>query len=146
MLRAYQDIRSRIHDPILWWDDNGVPRYCEFRPQECGVYDVVVALIEVGCQACRQPFRVAVTFAESSLKRLGERYTLPTAGDIGSFHYGDPPSHSHDGVGCTGNTMLSESIRVLEFWQSDWCKWVRRPEYEVYIGEHDHEGPTIDDL
>jgi len=32
MLRRYDDIRSRIGDPIRWWDDNGVPRYCDFSP------------------------------------------------------------------------------------------------------------------
>lgn len=144
MLRNYHDIRSRIRDPILWRDDNGVPRYCEFRPQECGVYDVVVALVEVGCQACMEPFRVAVTFDQPSRQRLGDRYTLPTAGNIGSFRYGDPPSHGIEG--CAGNTMNSESIRVLEFWQRDQLEWVRRPEFEVYIGEQDHEGPTLDSL
>jgi hypothetical protein len=56
MLRDYHDIRSRIADPILWWDENGVPRYREFKPQECGVYDVVVALVEVACQACLERF------------------------------------------------------------------------------------------
>ena len=92
MLRRYDDILSRIVDPILWWDDNGVPRYCEFHPGKCGVYDEVVALVEVCCQSCRQLFRVAVTFDRYSRERLGDRYKLPTNGDIGSFHYGDPPA------------------------------------------------------
>src|SRR3989442_11748920 len=29
MPRSYDDIRSRIKDAIRWWDDNGVPRYCD---------------------------------------------------------------------------------------------------------------------
>src|SRR3989454_3011954 len=95
MLRSYDDIRSRIKDAIRWWDDNGVPRYCDFSPEECGVYDVVVALVEVGCQACMERFRVAVTFDRESLRQVGERYALPTAGNIGTFRYGDPPFHSH---------------------------------------------------
>ena len=144
MLRDYHDIRSRISDPILWWDDQGVPRYCEFRPEECGVYDRVVALVEVACQACREPFRVAVTFDQLSLHQLGERYSLPTTGNIGSFHYGDPPAHGAEE--CPGNPMNVESIRVLEFWQRDQQAWVRRPEHEVYIGEQEHGGPTLDNL
>ena len=42
--------------------------------------------------------------------------------------------------------MNVESIRVLEFWQRHQQVWVRRPEYEVYIGEKEHDGPTIDAL
>jgi hypothetical protein len=80
MLRSYDDIRSRIKDAIRWWDDNGGPRYCDFSLEECGVYDVVVALVEVGCQACMDRFRVAVTFDRESRRQIGERYALPTVG------------------------------------------------------------------
>lgn len=144
MLRDYGDIRSRISDLILWWDDNGVPRYCEFRPQECGVYDTVVALVEVACQACQERFRVAVNFDGSTIRQRGEGYKLPTDGAIGSFHYGDPPSHSHDNEGCAGNTMLVEAVRVLEFWERVDFNWVRRPQYEVYVGEHEREDDVED--
>jgi len=41
VLRSYDDIRSRIKDAIRWWDDNGVPRYCDFSPEECGVYESI---------------------------------------------------------------------------------------------------------
>lgn len=111
-----------------------MPRYSQFRPQECGVYDLVVALVEVGCQACKEHFRVAVTFDRSSRQQLGDGYVLPTAGDIGSFHYGDPPAHGDPG--CVGATMNVESVRVLEFWDRHDGEWVRRPEHEVYVGEH----------
>lgn len=80
MLRDYDDIRSRISDPIFWWDDNGVPRYCHFRPQQCGVYDVVVALVEVACQACLERFRVAVTFEQAPIRpvsRVTSRLYVP---------------------------------------------------------------------
>lgn len=142
MLRDYHDIRSRISDPILWWDHNGVPRYCEFRPQECGVYDLFVALVEVGCQACREHFRVAVTFDRPSLEQVGDRYMLPTAGHIGSFHYGDSPAHGDPG--CVGATMNVESVRVLEFWDRTDGEWVRRTEHEVYVGEHERDDDMSD--
>jgi hypothetical protein len=146
MLRSYNDIRSRIRDAIRWWDDNGVPRYCDFSPEECGVYDVVVALVEVGCQACTERFRVAVTFDRESQRQVGDRYALPAAGNIGTFRYGDPPSHSRGADGCVGNTMSSESIRVLELWQRDQQNWIRHPECEIYIGEQEHEGATLDEF
>ena len=139
-------IRSRIKDDIRWWDDNGVPRYREFSPTQCGVYDVVVALVEVGCQACMERFHVAVTFNQESLRQVGERYALPTAGNIGTFRYGDPPFHSHGTDGCVGNTMNSESIRVLEFWQRDLQNWTRHTECETYIGEHEREGAALDEF
>lgn len=93
-----------------------------------------------------KPFRAALTSDRASLQELGECYTLPTVGNVGSFHYGDAPSHCHGADGCAGNTMNIESIRVLEFWQREGQDWVRHPEYELYIGEQDHEGPTLDDL
>jgi hypothetical protein len=50
MLRDYQDITSRLGEPY-WWDGNGAPRYCVFRPDACGIYDAYVALCLVRCQA-----------------------------------------------------------------------------------------------
>lgn|SRR5262249_30637058 len=133
MLREYEDIRSRITDPVLWWDDNGVPRYCDFHPSHCGIYDIAAALIEVACQACGRHFLVAKTFDDSAIEELGDRYRRPTAGDVGSFHYGDPPRHYREGCSA-GDTMNVESVRVVEFWERD-AEWRRHPEHEVHIGE-----------
>ena len=141
MLRNYEDIRSRISDPIRWWDNNGVPRYCEFHPSRCGIYDAVVALVEVACQACGKRFLVAVTLDGHALEELGDRYRRPTHGDIGSFHYGDPPSHRAEGC-LAGDTMNVESVRVAEFWEREAGEWRRLPEHEVYIGEHDLQEPV----
>ncbi len=141
MLRNYEDIRSRISDPVLWWDDNGVPRYCEFHPSRCGIYDAVVALVEVACQACGKRFLVAVTLDGHALEELGDRYRRPTHGDIGSFHYGDPPSHRAEGC-LADDTMNVESVRVAEFWEREAGEWRRLPEHEVYIGEHDLQEPV----
>lgn len=132
MLRSYKDITDRLGDP-QWWDDNGCPRYCAFTPDECGIYDNIVAFIEIACQDCEERFRVAVTFDRMSLWRAeearkkhgGEIY--PTAEDINGFHFGDPPHH-----GCIGDTMNCDTYRVIEFWQKgDSFDWERKPEYEI---------------
>jgi hypothetical protein len=136
MLRDYEDIRSRITDPILWWDDNGVPRYCEFDPSRCGIYDAVAALIEVACQACGKGFLAAVTYDRRTLQELGDAYQRPTPGHVGSFHYGDPPAHRSEGC-AAGDTMNVESVRVLQFWEREAGEWRRRPEHEVYIRQPD---------
>lgn len=141
MLRDYDDIRSRISDPVLWWDDNGVPRYCEFHPSRCGIYDAVVALIEVACQGCGRRLLVAVTLDGPALQELGDRYRRPTRGDIGSFHCGDPPSHGAEGC-VAGDTMNVESVRLVEFWEREAGGWRRRPDHEVYIGETDRAEET----
>lgn len=140
MLRSYDDIHSRITDPVQWWDDNGVPRYCEFRPDACGVYDQAVALVEVACQMCQQRFAVAMARDDGAVR--GNDYKRPSNGDLGSFRYGDPPSHGTPG--CVGNSMTVESVRVLEFWEREKFNWIRRPEHEVYIGEHEREDDVSD--
>jgi hypothetical protein len=132
MLRDYEDIRSRISDPILWWDDNGVPRYCEFHPSRCGIYDVAAALVDVSCQACGRRFLVAMTMDRSALQKLGDAYRRPSHGDVGSFRYGDPPSHRHEGC-AAGDTMNVEGVRVVQFWEREAGEWRRRPAHEVYI-------------
>jgi hypothetical protein len=138
MLRDYEDIRSRITDPILWWDDNGVPRYCEFDPSRCGIYDDVAALVEVQCQSCGRRFLVAVTYDRLTRQQLGDAYRRPARGDIGSFHYGDPPSHGREGC-AAGDTMNVESVRVVQFWEREPGGWRRRAECEIYIGEPDQQ-------
>ena len=77
--------------------------------------DIAVALVDMACQACQERFRVAVSFDESTIRQRGDKYTLPTEGDIGSFNYGDPPSHDE----CVGNTMNVEAVRVLELLQAN---------------------------
>lgn len=134
MLRDYKDIIDRLGPP-QWWDDNGCPRYCDFAPYTCGVYDEIVALIEIACQACGERFRVVVSYDRMSMWRREEnaethrREIFPTAESINAFHFGDPPPH-----GCVGDTMNCDTYRVLEFWRRkelpEWG-WERAPEYEV---------------
>lgn len=154
MLRDYKDITDKLGDP-QWWDDNGCPRYCDFSPNVCGVYDHVVALLEIACQSCDERFRVVVSYDRLRLWQRTEKRTgvgkqfYPTATDINGFHFGDPPPH-----GCVGDTMNCDTYRVVEFWRrkadpAEWG-WERAPEYEVTyeLGQPwntAHEQPEAED-
>ncbi len=64
------------------------------------------------------------------------RIQLPKEGDAGWFIYGDPPIHGiydwHKNC-MAGDTMNSIPNKMVEFWMKEDLKWVRRPEYEVYV-------------
>jgi hypothetical protein len=126
----YDDIISRIKEPILWWDEHAVPRYVTFHPSEAAnIYAREVALLQVDCQNCGRVFRVAM-----SSDMMAEALKLPllsaliTSQDI---HYGDPPN-----VGCCpgGPTMNSVPRRVLEFWRRRLTReWERDKSLEIAI-------------
>jgi len=105
---GYRDIKDKLGEP-KWYDEHGVPRYCKFAPGECGVYIDQAVLLEISCQNCCEFFEVAVTRDT----RGGENEPL-------YFNYGDPPNH-----GCVGDTMSSETHRVLQFWASGRNDWKR---------------------
>lgn len=151
MKNSYEDIISRL-GPGLWYDSKGVPRYDKFSPDLCGVYMKWIALVRIACQGCGKEFEVANEVQEWQLSRQdwkNWKVTYPKKDDIGSFHYGDPPIHE----GCSGNTMNSIPLQVLEFWERGYrdpvdevCdkldrvqgkhwEWVRRPELEIEIDE-----------
>lgn len=113
MLRSYADILERLGVP-KWWDDQGAPRYCDFHPEHCGVYDVYVAFLTIQCQlpACGRRFDVASSIRAIPMVPEGE-IVWPTDDDAGSFHYGDPPPH-----GCIGDTMNCETVKVLAVWEN----------------------------
>lgn len=126
MNQSFDDIYSRIKEDPTWWDENGVPRYDEFHPSYISnIYANEVMLILIHCQSCCHPFRVAVH--KSAFDHVhSDRSLRDSIPDVG---YGDPPN-----MGCcaAGPSMQSESIRVLEYWESDSnIEWVRRPEFEV---------------
>lgn len=106
MLNDYSDIRSRIEEEPKWWDEYGVPRYCDFSHERVAdIYANDCALVEIACQACQRRFLVAFSWSKSS-KPL-------TVEDIKRLHYGDPPN-ACCGIGAT---MNCEDLRVVEFWQ-----------------------------
>ena len=130
----YDDILSRIGEEPSWWDDNGTPRYGEFRPALApNVYAKEVAFVLIACQACGTEFRVTHTWAPWTPTERG-KWTKPLTERFPHLYYGDPPN-----AGCchVGQTMSSDPIRVLEFWSRDSNEWVRRPEFEIEFKTND---------
>ena len=122
MKHHYKDITDRIDSPPLWWDENGVPRYCKFDPSECAnIYAQQVVFMVIGCQGCGTEFQVCMSSDpfDTSLQSLMQDHRL---------HYGDPPNY-----GCcdAGPTMNSEPLKVLEFWKRQGALWTRYAELEV---------------
>lgn len=135
MHHHYNDITSRILAPPMWYDENAVPRYCDFAPDEVAdIYATEVALVEIACQDCGQRFNVAFSWDRvewvKGVPRLHEAMTLA---DVKRLHYGDPPN-----AGCcpAGPTMNCDDLRVLEFWRKDEAfTWTRIPELEVALAD-----------
>jgi hypothetical protein len=109
MKHDYKDITDRIPEPPAWWDQNGVPRYGKFTPEACpDIYAAQVALVQIECQNCQMRFPVEMhhqIIRSRGAGDLKENIALKT------LHYGDPPIHD-----CTGDTMNSIPLKVLEFW------------------------------
>jgi hypothetical protein len=150
----YSDIRDRIDGEPMWFDERGVPRYCEFGPLETAdIYADEALLMQIECQSCGQEFlvclssskmgryRQALLGAALDAKREGrtltdedvsvewERNSLARSVAAGAVHYGDPPN-----ADCclAGASMNSVPQRVVEFWRRDekLHDWVRVPELE----------------
>lgn len=121
----YDDIRSRISEKPSWFDENAVPRYCEFSTSSlANVYWRQAALVEIRCQACHAPFLVAMSFTPLISH---DRVSLEQRVREKTLHYGDPPN-----VWCcdVGPTMNSEPVRVVEFWKREDFESVRIPSLE----------------
>ncbi len=113
MHHHFDDIRERINDSPKWWDENGVPRYCEFSPAEtANIYRNECALCIIACQDCRHEFSVALS--EDEMRMVHGRPSLAELIESGELHYGDPPN-----IHCcpAGPTMSSVMMRVVEFWK-----------------------------
>lgn len=124
MKNDYIDIEEKLGRP-LWWDMHGVPRYVDFDPSNATVYSNYVALTTIKCQACGKFFIVAATASSYD----GE-IVFPTKIDEGSFGYGDPPVH-----GCSGDTMMSTPVMIIQFWERKSLEWSRNKELEFDYDE-----------
>jgi len=138
---SYLDIREEIDKDPLWWDEVGVPRYCDFSPQERhSTYSgQEVVLFEIACQGCGHRFQVCMSYGPYDT--MFSPFSIPSLSQQvrnGTLHYGDPPN-----IGCcpAGPTMNCFDIRVLEFWGRDSAiaDFERRPELEI---ELPGAGPT----
>ena len=125
----YKDITSKLGEPLWYYDQKvSMPRYLPFRPELCGVYYNIVALVVIRCQSCHHEFFVSVSYCS---EYEHTNITFPTLeGGGGSFDvWGDPPRHD---TCLSGDTMMSEFVRIAEFWTRDHVNdWKRRPEYEL---------------
>lgn len=138
MNHDYIDIRSRISEPPQWFDENAVPRYCKFSPEElANIYAHECALVEIACQGCQTRFHVAFSRSQmdDAIDRIDWRNPKTLAALVmdKTIHYGDPPN-----TGCcaAGPTMNSDPIRVLEYWSkgADY-EWKRDPTYEIDVSD-----------
>jgi hypothetical protein len=134
MHQPYKDITSKLGDPI-WWDENAVPRYCEFEPRQAAdIYAREVALVLIQCQDCRHRFRVAISFSYLNWNWNDGKPGPSLAESIKSnaISYGDPPN-----IGCcpAGPTMSSDEISVLEFWHfnTKTFEWERDSSLEITL-------------
>ena len=121
MLQHYEDILSRIAEPPRWFDEQGVPRYCEFAPDRiANIHAQECALLAIECQSCGRPFIVALdagTANHNVIRRPGQEREWRSLADIIRSHqieYRDPPNVACCGVGAM---QTSTTRRVLEYWE-----------------------------
>lgn len=130
----YEDIlnlASQAGVEPVWWDENGVPRFRSFRPEDLGVYDYFAALGEIECSAqyCRRGFLVGVGLPKQTFT-LTRFVTNSIDSVIDAIEcYGDPPRHTTpDGGTCAGETMVSDMVRIVGVWvRDDGLEWVPVP-------------------
>lgn len=133
MLGDYRDILALTPEDPKWWDDYGVPRYCDFEPSMARPYADECCLLLIACQACRREFQVSISLSRMDRLSLADPSTLkPTLAELveaSKIGYGDPPF-----VGCcgVGYAMNSVPVRVLQFWRRPRAGggWERVPELE----------------
>lgn len=128
MLCSYKDITEKLGTP-LWWDEHGVPRYCDFSPSAVAdIYAQEAALCVIACQNCGREFAVAIT-SNAFAKFDDKQSTVRELIEAGTCGWGDPPN-----IGCCGSgpTMTSDDVRVLQYWAlNDRHDWDRDPKLEV---------------
>ena len=129
MKASYKDIKNLIKDAPKWYDENGVPRYCEHHPEACpDIYSNEVILLEIACQNCHQHFKVQMSHNEIA-KHLYQKMSLSEAIKKEVIHYGDPPVHV-----CAGDTMNCYDLKVVEFWERcNSFEWIRNKDLEIEI-------------
>lgn len=153
MHQNYSDITILTKAPPKWHDENGVPRYCDFHPDQiANIYASEAVLAVIECQRCQTEFRVA--FSEINQRHKlwdqAQRQRISFLSDLisnRSLHYGDPPN-----TDCcdAGPSMNSVPVSVEEYWFKPFIKitqpgesisdpsmmnWVRDPNFEVSISK-----------
>jgi hypothetical protein len=119
MFHYYEDIISRIAEPPRWYDDQGVPRYCDFAPYEiANIYADECVLLEIMCSGCDR-----IIIAALDDRGANEAISVPhrdnprrKIADLIRSHelfFGDPPN-----VDCCrgGPSTTAKTLRVIEYW------------------------------
>ena len=151
MKQRYDDIIDAVGTVPTWWQENGVPRFCEFSPEKApDIYADEAALVEIACQACHERYLVCMTTSQHSIhsdfarmagihfmvdaksgkttdlaeierKYPDKMHTIAGRIRAGTLHYGDPPN-----TGCcsSGPSMTSLALRVVEYWSRKNDKYV----------------------
>lgn len=133
MHESYTDITSLIDEEPQWWDEAGVPRYCQFHPLlSNNVYINEAALMLIRCQSCDQLYRVAITHGPmDELFAVVKTLSIAHRIKAGQLHYGDPPNTDCCAAGATMNSI---PVRVLQYWHKDiHFRWTRDETLEVDI-------------
>lgn len=134
MKHHYKDIRALTSEPPLWFDEDGVPRYCEFSHGECAnIYAREVVLLMIACQNCGAVYEVCL----SQNGKVHGQPTLASQIKDGSIGYGDPPN-----MGCcaAGPTMSCMNLRVLQYWSNpSITKWERSSALEISLPDSEDD-------
>jgi hypothetical protein len=100
-----------------WWDEFGVPRFCEFHPDlVANIYAREVLLGEIACQSCNAKFIVAFSCGAYDEVQLSDSIKIwLETNDEFAIMYGDPPN-----INCcdAGPTMNSCFVKHIEFWKN----------------------------
>lgn len=124
----YSDILDLSPTRPLWWDEQAVPRFCQFAPDKvANFYATEAALLLISCVF--NPIHHFVV-AASGPRRSGR--TLADEIRDGSFRYGDPPRIAE----CRDGDTTAHPIRVLQYWRQDWTplpRWFRDPSLEIVL-------------
>ena len=138
MYQPYLDLRAEREDEPKWFDEYGVPRWCDFEPDAVNdIYANEVALIEIACQSCGRTYLMALSWnygdnQVSLTDRLTERPDI--------VHCGDAPCWPENRQ-CAGSTMNCEDLRVVEFWRRRSSGWERVPELEIVLPDGEESQP-----
>lgn len=129
MNTCYDDIYSRIKDPIKWFDEMAVPRYCDFHPAKlANIHANQVVLFLLACQYCEAKFNVAYSTNRYNEYPIADLVVNSSIKEINnSFYTPDPPN-----TNCcdTGLSMTTDVLDILEIWKmtDEWKKVDWQPE------------------
>lgn len=131
----YSDITDRISEAPRWWLD-GVPRYCEFSPDQVSIYAKEAALLLIEGQNPEGRFEVGVS-SPSFKFRTSLRASLVAYGEL---YIGDPPNYK----GRATPHMSTGTVSVLQYWRmDDRFGWKRDSTFEVRMLDDDSDTPLL---